>query len=49
MCFLDLAMDPKMKYALGHPELFPVDVNDAERETLLRVPGIGLKGVETIL
>jgi putative DNA modification/repair radical SAM protein len=37
---LDLALDPKTSWALTHRELFPVDVNQAERETLLRVQGL---------
>ncbi len=39
--FLDEQIDPKTAWALRHPERFPVDVNTAEYETLLRVPGIG--------
>jgi predicted DNA-binding helix-hairpin-helix protein len=34
-------VDPKMAHALMHPELYPVDVNHAPEELLLRVPGIG--------
>lgn len=36
-------VDPKCGWALNHPELFPVEVNRAPYETLLRVPGIGVK------
>jgi predicted DNA-binding helix-hairpin-helix protein len=46
---LDLDIDPKLAWALAHPERFPVDVNRAEREALLRVPGIGVRNVERIL
>ncbi len=46
---LDLAHDPKLAWALVHREQFPVDVNRASRERLLRVPGIGYKNVERIL
>lgn len=46
---LDLTYDPKLAWALGHRELFPVDVNRAAREQLLRIPGIGYKNVERIL
>jgi putative DNA modification/repair radical SAM protein len=46
---LDLDLDPKTAYALRHPELFPVDVNDAPVEMLLRVPGIGQKSAHLIL
>ncbi len=47
--FLDLDIDPKTAYALRHPELFPVDVNTAPHETILRVPGIGTKSAGLIL
>ena len=46
---LDLRIDPKSAWALRHPEMFPVDVNAAPRELLLRVPGIGQRSVERIL
>ena len=46
---LSMAMDPKMAWALAHPELFPVDVNRASRETLLRVPGLGARSVQRLL
>ena len=46
---LSLTEDPKMSWAKAHPEFFPVDVNEATREALLRVPGIGYKNVERIL
>lgn len=42
-------IDPKCNWAINHMELFPVDVNKAERETLLRVPGIGVTSVIKIL
>mgnify|MGYP001300223624 CR=1 FL=1 len=38
---LPLGRDPKVAWALAHPEQFPVEVQNATRETLLRVPGIG--------
>ncbi|MEM8695030.1 MAG: putative DNA modification/repair radical SAM protein [Pseudomonadota bacterium] len=38
---LDLAIDPKLAWALAHREWFPVDINRAPRERLLRVPGLG--------
>jgi predicted DNA-binding helix-hairpin-helix protein len=41
--------DPKMMYAQAHPELFPVEVNLARREELLRVPGLGPRSVGRIL
>lgn len=46
---LDLNLDPKLAWALGHREDFPVDVNRADREKLLRVPGLGTKTVKAIL
>ena len=46
---LSLTEDPKMTWAKAHPEFFPVDVNQAPREALLRVPGIGHKNVDRIL
>jgi putative DNA modification/repair radical SAM protein len=46
---LSLTEDPKTVWARTHPEYFPVDVNRAPREALLRVPGIGYKNVERIL
>jgi len=38
---LSLTRDPKEEWARRHPEFFPVDLNRADRQTLLRVPGIG--------
>jgi putative DNA modification/repair radical SAM protein len=46
---LDLDIDPKTQWALAHRERFPVDVNCAPRETLLRVPGLGVRVVDRIL
>jgi putative DNA modification/repair radical SAM protein len=46
---LDLGVDPKLAWALRHRDRFPVDVNRAPREMLLRVPGLGAKTVEKIL
>lgn len=46
---LSLTVDPKESWARRHPEFFPVDVNAAPKEALLRVPGIGYKNVERIL
>jgi putative DNA modification/repair radical SAM protein len=42
-------LDPKTAWALRHREQFPVDVNRADRETLLRVPGLGVRNVERLL
>ncbi|MFN8424221.1 MAG: radical SAM protein [Anaerolineae bacterium] len=46
---LDLDADPKLVWAKAHPDRFPVEINGAEREALLRVPGIGPVAAETIL
>jgi putative DNA modification/repair radical SAM protein len=46
---LDLAVDPKLSWALSNRDGFPVDVNRASRETLLRVPGLGVKSVEKLI
>ncbi|WP_321331724.1 putative DNA modification/repair radical SAM protein [uncultured Bacteroides sp.] len=46
---LDLELDPKLSWALRHPEQFPVDVNKADYEMLLRVPGIGVKSAQLIV
>jgi putative DNA modification/repair radical SAM protein len=46
---LSLTQDPKTSWASAHPEFFPIDVNSAPRESLLRVPGIGYRNVERIL
>ena len=46
---LDLELDPKLSYALRHPELFPVDINTADYELILRVPGIGVKSARLII
>ena len=46
---LDLEMDPKLSWALRHPEYFPVDINQADYEMLLRVPGLGVKSAKLII
>ncbi|WP_176249618.1 putative DNA modification/repair radical SAM protein [Sulfitobacter sp. HGT1] len=46
---LDLEVDPKLAWALVHRAVFPLDVNRASREMLLRVPGFGVKTVNRIL
>jgi hypothetical protein len=46
---LDSAVDPKLACALKHRADFPVDVNRAPREQLLRVPGLGVKSVDKII
>jgi putative DNA modification/repair radical SAM protein len=46
---LDLDIDPKTAWALAHREDFPINVNTAAREQLLRVPGLGVRVVDRIL
>jgi len=46
---LDLDVDPKLAWALKNRHRFPVDVNRAEREMLLRVPGLGARAVDKIV
>jgi putative DNA modification/repair radical SAM protein len=46
---LSLDIDPKLAWALRHRHRFPLDVNRASREDLLRVPGFGTKAVDRII
>ncbi len=46
---LSLAHDPKLAWALAHRDRFPVDLNQAPRELLLRVPGLGVKSVDRLI
>lgn len=46
---LDLDLDPKLAWALRNRHDFPVDVQTASRENLLRVPGLGVRNVDRIL
>jgi len=46
---LPLGIDPKLAWALRHPAIFPLDLNRAPRELLLRVPGLGVRNVDRIL
>lgn len=46
---LDLAIDPKLAWALKNRGVFPVDVNAGPRELLLRVPGLGARAVDKII
>ena len=46
---LDLDIDPKLAWALRNPSRFPVDLNAAAREEMLRVPGLGTRNVDKIL
>jgi len=46
---LPLHLDPKLAWALRNREKFPVDLNKAPRELLLRVPGLGVRNVDRII
>ncbi|WP_429885787.1 putative DNA modification/repair radical SAM protein [Geoalkalibacter halelectricus] len=46
---LDTALDPKAGWALRNLHLFPVEVNSADYEMLLRVPGVGVRSARKIL
>lgn len=45
----DPRVDPKCSWALAHPHFFPVEVNQADYETLLRIPGVGVVSARRIL
>lgn len=47
--FLDEQLDPKAAWALTHLDRFPVEVNTAPYEILLRVPGFGVRGSQAIV
>ena len=46
---LDLDLDPKLAWALRNRGVFPVNLNTAPKETLLRIPGLGIRNVERII
>ena len=46
---LAMEIDPKLAWAFAHPEFFPLEVNRAPREALLRVPGLGRRTVDRIV
>ena len=46
---LDVYLDPKCNWAMNNLHLFPVEVNTADYETILRVPGIGVRSAQRIL
>jgi putative DNA modification/repair radical SAM protein len=46
---LDLELDPKLSYALRNPYLYPIDINKADYEMILRVPGIGVHSAKLIV
>jgi predicted DNA-binding helix-hairpin-helix protein len=45
----DREIDPKLAWALAHREQFPVDLNHAPREMLLRIPGLGDRAVDRLM
>lgn len=45
----DIHLDPKCNWALNNLHLFPVEINKAPYEMLLRVPGIGIRGAKKIV
>lgn len=47
--FLDLEVDPKLGYALRNMQQFPVDINRADYEMILRIPGIGVQSAQKII
>ena len=46
---LEIDIDPKTAWAIRNPGFFPIDVNRAAKEQLLRIPGFGVRTVQTIL
>ncbi len=46
---LEIGYDPKTAWALRNPHFFPIDVNRAPKESLLRIPGMGVRTVERLL
>ena len=46
---LDHDIDPKLAWAIRNRDRFPVDINSADREMLLRVPGLGVRSVNHLL
>jgi putative DNA modification/repair radical SAM protein len=47
--FLDTALDPKTVWALKNLDFFPIEINSADYETLLRIPGIGAKTARRVI
>ena len=46
---LEIDLDPKTAWAIRHLELFPIEINLADQEVLLRVPGIGVRSAQRIV
>jgi predicted DNA-binding helix-hairpin-helix protein len=49
LSYREMEIDPKLAWALEHREQFPVDLNRAPREMLLRIPGVGPRTADRIL
>jgi len=47
--YLDQDFDPKLAWALRHPEVFPIDLDRADYEMILRIPGIGVRSAKLII
>jgi predicted DNA-binding helix-hairpin-helix protein len=47
--FLEAHIDPKTAWALKHLDFFPIEINRADYETLLRIPGIGAKTARRVI
>ncbi|MDR2109146.1 MAG: putative DNA modification/repair radical SAM protein [Coriobacteriales bacterium] len=47
--FLDPLLDPKCFWALNHMDLFPMEINRVPYESLLRIPGVGVRGAKRII
>lgn len=47
--YFDPHLDPKAVWALRHPELFPMEINDVSYEDLLKIPGIGVVSAKRIV
>ncbi|MEO5945116.1 MAG: putative DNA modification/repair radical SAM protein [Ferruginibacter sp.] len=45
---LDIDIDPKLSWALRNLHFFPIDINTADKQLLIRVPGIGIQSVNKI-
>ncbi|MEM6831601.1 MAG: putative DNA modification/repair radical SAM protein [Bacteroidota bacterium] len=46
---LDIDIDPKLSWAIRNMQVFPIDVNRAEKELLARIPGVGMQSVHKII
>jgi predicted DNA-binding helix-hairpin-helix protein len=46
---LDPQIDPKLAWALRNRDCFPIDINTADREMLLRIPGLGVRSVDRLI